>query len=195
MLYRFAKFLCTTLLILLRRWEIQGKENFPLSGGLVLIGNHISYWDPVVIGCAAPREISFMAKAELFSIPVLAPIIRKLHSFPVRRGGADRNAIRTALELLNNGCVVGIFPEGTRSGSGELLEPHMGAAMLALKAEVPILPVAVYGTRGFWGKVRVSIGKPVTLEAYKGKKTGRQEMIEISHQVMGKISVLLENID
>jgi 1-acyl-sn-glycerol-3-phosphate acyltransferase len=195
MLYRFAKLLCTTVLVVLRRWEIRGRENFPLTGGLVLMGNHISYWDPVVIGCAIPRKISFMAKAELFDVPVLAPIIRKLGTFPVRRGGSDRSAIRKALELLGSGCVVGIFPEGSRSESGEIMEPHMGAAMIALKGNVPILPVAVKGTRGFTGKIIISIGKSVTLDEYRDKKIEKKELIIISNKIMGNISMLLDNMN
>ncbi len=194
MLYRFAKVICTLVLILLRRWVVLGKENFPIREGVLLTSNHISYWDPVVVGCAIPREIHFMAKSELFAIPVLAPIIRKLHAFPVRRGGADRNAIKTALNRLGQGHVVGIFPEGTRSANGELMEPHMGAAMLALKAGVPVLPVAVHGTKGYWGKITVIIGKPMFFEEYKEKKAGREDLMKVSNAVMSEIAAMLDSI-
>lgn len=194
MFYRFARLLCRMVLLILRRWEVRGVDNFPHSGGLVVISNHTSYWDPVVIGCTLTREIHFMAKAELFSIPLLSIIIKTLHAFPVRRGGSDRNAIRTALQHLGNGNVVGIFPEGTRSKTGDILDPHLGAAMLALKAGVPILPVAVVGTRGFVGKVRVLIGKPMEFPDYKDKKAGKQDLMEVSNRVMEEVARLVNNL-
>lgn len=194
MLYRFAKVICSLILIVLRRWDVRGRENFPMHQGVLLTSNHISYWDPVVVGCAIPREIHFMAKAELFAIPVLGPLINKLNAFPVRRGGADRNAIKTALNRLAQGHVLGIFPEGTRSANGELMEPHMGAAMLALKAGVPVLPVAVNGTKGYWGKITVIIGKPMYFEEYREKKAGREDLIKVSKAVMTEIAVLLDSI-
>ena len=98
-----------------------------------------------------------MAKAELFKIPVVGHVIALSGAFPVHRDKTDRIAIRTALRLLKEGQVVGIFPEGTRSHSGEMLKPHLGAAMLALKSGAPILPVALSGTRGVWGKVKVRV--------------------------------------
>lgn len=191
MFYRFAKLLCRMVLFILRRWEVRGADNFPHSGGLVVICNHTSYWDPIVVGCAINRVIHFMAKAELFTIPLLGIIIKFLHAFPVKRGGSDRNAIRTALQLLVNGKVVGIFPEGTRSKTGEILDPHLGAAMLALKAGVPILPVAVVGTRGFTDKVRVLIGKPIEFPEYKEKKAAKQDLQEVSNRVMEEVTRLM----
>lgn len=191
MFYRFARLLCRMVLLILRRWEVRGVNNLPSSGGLVVIGNHTSYWDPVAMCCAFPRVIHFMAKAELFSIPLLGIILKYGYAFPVRRGGSDRNAIRTALQHLQDGKVVGIFPEGTRSKTGEVLDPHLGAAMLALKAGVPILPVGVVGTRGFIGKIRVFIGEPMEFSQFSGKKYGRQDLIEVSNRVMDEVTRLI----
>ncbi|SFF94789.1 1-acyl-sn-glycerol-3-phosphate acyltransferase [Desulfotomaculum arcticum] len=194
MLYGFAKFVCRAIL-LLRRWEITGNGHLPPGQGMIVVANHVSYWDPVVVGCALNRRIYFMAKAELFDIPVLAVLINKLGAFPVQRDGADRSSIRRALELLDAGKVVGIFPEGTRSKTGELLNPHMGAAMLAIKGGVPLLPVAVSGTRGFWGKVRVNLGQPINTSASNRRKVSRTELAELSHDVMEEIKHLLVDIE
>ncbi len=190
--YKFARLLCRMILVLLRRWEVQGVENLSNVGGLVLVSNHTSYWDPVVVGCAFNRQVHFMAKSELFAIPLLGPAIRALGAFPVRRDKSDRNAIRTAVKLLEEGSVVGVFPEGTRSRTGELQKPHLGAAMLALKAGVPMLPVAVSGTRGLFGKVTVLVGRPVLKQGVV--KVTKADLEDASDQVMKQIAGLLEDV-
>ncbi len=192
MFYSVARILCRVFLLILRRWEIIGLENFPQNGGVIAAANHVSYWDPVVVGCSLNRPVHFMAKAELFKVPVLGPIITAFNAFPVQRGKSDRNAIRKAVEILNAGKVLGVFPEGTRSSSGELLKPHLGAAMLAYKTGVPIMPIAVIGSRGFFGKITVKIGKPIPLPEPKGSRPGRQDLEEYSNQVMAAISQLIE---
>jgi 1-acyl-sn-glycerol-3-phosphate acyltransferase len=189
MILRILKFLVRIILALVRRWEIQGTENIPGSGGLVVVANHVSYWDPVVIICAFKRRVYFMAKAELFKIPVVGYVVSISGAFPVRRDITDRNAIRTALKLLKEGQVVGVFPEGTRSHSGEMLKPHLGAAMLALKTGVPVLPVAVSGTRGFWGKIRVRVGKPIPVESLKS--SSKADLEALSYLAMSHIAALL----
>lgn len=187
--YKFARLLCRMILVLLRRWEVRGGENLSNIGGLVLVSNHTSYWDPVVVGCAFNRQVHFMAKSELFSIPLLGTAIRILGAFPVRRDKSDRNAIRTAVKLLEKGSVVGVFPEGTRSRTGEMLKLHLGAAMLAFKAGVPILPVAVSGTRGVFGKITIQVGKPIFSQG--GAKASKADLENASDQVMEQIAGLL----
>lgn len=191
MFYFFARFICRIVLLLLRRWEVHGLSNLPAQGGLVLVSNHASYWDPVIVGCAINRRINYMAKAELFSIPLLNIFIKAVGTFPVKRNQADRTAIRTALKLLEEGQIVGVFPEGKRNNTDELLAPHLGAAMLALKADVPILPVAILGARGVFRKVRVNIGMPMLYRT--NKKAARADMEEISDNVMDQIAKLLKN--
>ncbi|MCL6609921.1 MAG: 1-acyl-sn-glycerol-3-phosphate acyltransferase [Peptococcaceae bacterium] len=197
MFYRFAWTLCRAILLAVRRMEVRGLENVPPQGGLVLASNHRSYWDPVIVGCSLPktRQVFFMAKAELFEIPLLGMIIDRLGAFPVRRGGADRSAIRKALDHLASGEIVGIFPEGTRNKSEGVLEPHLGAAMLATRAGVPVLPVAVIGSRGFFGKVRVVIGPPMAFgpdfASGRGKKVSRNDLSKISLIIMDRVAGLM----
>ncbi len=190
MFYRFARVICRFILAVLRRWRVYGAENLPAAGGMVVVSNHTSYWDPVVVGCALKRQVYFMAKAELFAIPLLGPVIRALGAFPVKRQSTDRQAVKTALNLLARGELVGIFPEGTRSHSGELLKPHVGAAVLACKAGVPLLPVALKGTRGIFGRVEVFVGEPIKLSF--ASKPAKQDLEEASDAVMKKIAGLLK---
>lgn len=191
MAYRLVQLLFRLLLLLLRRWKVYGAENMPAAGGVVIVSNHASYWDPIAVACAFDRKVHYMAKSELFQIPLLGPVIRSLGAFPVRRDRSDRSAIRTAVSYLQEGEVVGVFPEGTRSKTGELLKPHLGAAMIAQKAGVPILPVALSGTRGVWGKVAVRVGTPLAVGAGGGTKTARMELEEASERAMSEIAAFL----
>lgn len=190
MFYRLARLICR-LILLLRRWEVVGAENLPQTGGVVVAANHTSYWDPVVIGCGLERKVHYMAKSELFAIPLLNPVIRALGAFPVRRDRSDRTAIRTAVQHLVEGRVIGLFPEGTRSHTGELLKPNPGAVLLAQKAGVPVLPVALTGTRGLLGKVTMRIGKPLMLFPAGSSRTGKAELEKASERVMAEIAGLL----
>lgn len=190
MIYRLLKFLAGMILTLVRRWDVQGREKLPASGGIVLVANHISYWDPVAVICAFNRKVHFMAKAELFNIPVFRYVLKIAGSFPVRRDISDRNAVRTAAKLLEEGEVVGIFPEGTRSHSGELLKPNLGAAMIAARAGVPMIPVAVIGTRGVFGRVKVRVGNPIDI--CKPGKCSKADLEKASDLIMEQINVLIE---
>lgn len=191
MAYRLVQLLFRLLFLLLRRWKVYGAENMPAAGGVVIVSNHASYWDPIAVGCAFDRKVHYMAKSELFQIPLLGLVIRSLGAFPVRRDRSDRSAIRAAVSYLQEGKVVGVFPEGTRSKTGELLKPHLGAAMIAQKAGVPILPVALSGTRGVWGKVAVRVGTPLAVGAGGGTKTARMELEEASERAMSEIAAFL----
>lgn len=192
MLYNFARMICRLVLVIMRRWEVRGAGNMPATGGVVLVANHLSYWDPIVVGGAVNRQVHFMAKFELFKIPVLGPFISLMGSFPVRRDRPDRNAIRTAVKLLQEGKVVGVFPEGTRNSSGELMKPHLGAAMLANRAGVPILPVAVSGSRGVFGKVKVHVGEPFLCQG--DTKASKADLEKASDQAMEQIASMLARL-
>lgn len=190
MFYRFARLFCRIVLFLLRRWKVYGLENVPDKEGLLVISNHVSYWDPVIVGCALNRKVYFMAKSELFAIPVLSLIISSCGAFPVNRKSVDHKVTRQALGLLKQGQAVGIFPEGARSHSEGLLNPHLGVAMLALRGDAPVLPVAVVGSRGFFGKVSVFIGKPLIFVAPQSRKNLKENYKIMCDSMMNEISKL-----
>lgn len=171
--YAGSKLVVVAALRGLFRMQVTGREHEPQDGPFIAVSNHWSAFDPPVLGAALRRKVHFMAKQELFEIPLLRSWMRCIGTFPVRRGEPDRQAIRTALRVLERGGVVGIFPEGTRNPRGYLLPAEPGAAFLALKARVPILPVGILGTLEVLPKgarvprlrrIRVRIGPPFRLD-------------------------------
>ncbi|MTI79335.1 MAG: 1-acyl-sn-glycerol-3-phosphate acyltransferase [Firmicutes bacterium] len=194
MLYYVARFIMRMVLAVLRRWEVIGLQNAPQKDGFIIVSNHTSYWDPVAVGCAFNKPVHYMAKAELFKIPIFTSLIKGLKSFPVNRKKMDRSAIRYAIELLNDGQALGIFPEGTRSATGELQKAELGTAMLAFKSGVPVVPVGIHGAKGMLGKLKLVVGKPIPLPELKGAKPSRQDLEEYSKKIMNEISNLMKTV-
>ena len=173
--YPVAKALLAIGLFFFGPVRIRAKQNVPRSGGLLVIANHLSDSDPAVIGYALPRMAHYMAKRELFDIPVLSWIIRTLRAFPVNRGSPDRAAIRKTVELIQRGDAVVVFPEGQLSETG-VLQPLMpGVAMIVARSGAPVLCVGLIGTtriipfgsvwpRPAFGGVIVNFGLPKTFE-------------------------------
>jgi 1-acyl-sn-glycerol-3-phosphate acyltransferase len=128
---------------LLFRGRTAGNHNVPRQGALVVVANHGSHLDPPLLSHALDRPVAFMAKAELFRVPLLGPLIRACGAYPVARGAGDREAIRTATQRLRQGWAVGVFLDGTRRRDGRVHRPQPGAALLAARTGVPLLPVAI----------------------------------------------------
>jgi cytidylate kinase len=169
-LYRFAYSFLTPLWRFAFRMKVRGSENIPLTGAVLLASNHRSNLDPFFVGVSFPRQVHFMAKAELWKVKVLGGAIDKLGSFPVKRGEADRNAVKRALEMLAAGAVVGMFPEGRRQRGGSLGEIHAGVSLLSLREGVVTVPMVLDGTdravrRGLprFPRVTVTFGPPLEL--------------------------------
>lgn len=196
-LYRLGLMVCAAVLRVFFGEKVEGTELVPRTGPFVLTANHVSLLDPPALGVASPRPVHFMAKAELFTMPVFGWLLGQLGAFPVHRGASDRKAIRHALGILADGGVVGVFPEGTRNRTGGLLTPQGGAALLALKAGVPVVPAAIIGTRaerGFLGipkprRVIVVFGEPLHLGC--PEKIDRQAVGEGSRRIMQAVAELL----
>jgi 1-acyl-sn-glycerol-3-phosphate acyltransferase len=129
--------------------RVVGSELVPQEGPLLVVSNHLSNADPPLLTIAFPRTVFFMGKSELFRVPGLGWLIRRLGGFPVTRGTPDRVALRHALAVLDQGIAMGIYPEGGRSKTGAMVRGFPGAGLLALQSRAPILPVAIYGTEYF----------------------------------------------
>ncbi len=194
MFYQFCKFLFQLILKLLCRYQVIGKENFPRSGPVIVVSNHLSNWDPLMIGAAMPRQIFFVAKEELFRIPLVSGLIKAWGAIPIKRGRGDREALSKSLDLLKQDQAVGIFIEGKRNrGNPEtMLKPQPGAAMLALKSGAPVVPVALINTNRIlrsWRRVRVIIGEPIRftdttgLESAEKKEHYKQIGMEITQTI------------
>jgi 1-acyl-sn-glycerol-3-phosphate acyltransferase len=183
-------------------------EHVPAEGGILVIANHLHNADPVLLTIAFPRPLHFMAKKELFGVPLIGWVIRRVGAFPVDRGKADRGAFRRADAILAQGIAVGMFPEGTRSTTGGLGPAHSGAALLALRARVPVLPVTIVGSerlpfggtasrhrddrRGSSGmrpRLEIRIGPPFTLPSSTSDR--RTSVHEASERLMTRLAEML----
>ena len=193
MFYIAAKALFSALFSTVFRWRVGGRENVPERGPVLLCSNHISWWDPPLVGCGSPRRVYFMAKEELFSVPFLGRAIRALGAFPVRRGMADRSAVRSALEHLRAGRVVGMFPEGTRSRKGTLGRAEPGAALLALKSGATVVPVAIRGPYRVFRPVRITFGRPLALADLQCSRPRSGDLARAGERIMEAIADLLDD--
>ncbi|MGD6841528.1 lysophospholipid acyltransferase family protein [Bacillus infantis] len=171
------------------RFEVIGRENFPAEGGVLLCSNHIDNLDPPVVGITAPRPVHFMAKEELFNLPVLGKVVRNLNAFPVKRGMSDREALRKGIALLKEGNVLGLFPEGTRSKTGELGKGLAGAGFFALRAPAHVVPCAIIGPYKPFKRLKVVYGKPLDMEEARKNRASADEVTEM---IMQEIRQLIE---
>ena len=160
------------------RGIVIGRENIPQKGSFILVSNHGSLLDPPLLGHALGRHISFMAKSELFAIPLLGFIIKGCGAYPVKRGIADKNTIRIACEKLSNNNSIGIFIDGTRQKDGRVNKPKQGAALLACKNQKYLLPVAIINSHRlvrsrffipFFTKIVIKVGKPINPPKFSSK--------------------------
>lgn len=198
--YSAVRFLAEGFLAAITRWEVTGRERIPRHGGLIVASNHISFWDPPLIGAACRRELYFLAKEELFRTPVLGPMIRSVHAIPIRRGVADLSGMSRAIEVLKGGGALLMFPEGSRMRDGELHPARPGVGMMAVNADVPIVPCYISGSNrpGRWwnhgARVRITFGVARPWEDLTGPDSdltpGRALYQEVGDAVMREIAAL-----
>lgn len=162
MLYTFVKNLLKLIYRFIFRIEVEGLENIPESGSAVICPNHISNHDVILVTVALKRRLAYLSKEELFRFRPLGWIIKKLGAIPIKRGSGDIGAVRKAVEVLKEGKMLTIFPEGTRNKSKKgLLEFKSGAALIAYKAQSPIIPCAIIGKYRPFSKMKVVFAKPI----------------------------------
>lgn len=195
--YKIALAIVQPLFHMLFWTKYMGRENIPAQGPLILCSNHRSYLDPVTIavGIGIKNQVFYMAKEELFRVPVLGWIARKAGAFPVNRDKNATKSVRNSFAVLENGGFFGIFPEGTRSKSGELQKGKAGVMMIAAQTNAKIMPVAIScrGRVRIFKKMTVRYGKPVTLEELGVVTKSGTELRNATRLMMDKIGELLDN--
>ena len=198
MLYALLRWLAAVAARLLFRLEVRGARHVPAVGPAMIVANHSSVLDPPVVSAASLRPLHFMAKAELFRIPLFGRLIYAVNARPVRREGGDARALREALRILESGHALLVFPEGTRGPEGVLRDGRAGAGMLALLSGALVVPAYIEGTgqalpRGRLlprpGKVRVTFGVPLFFKkADDGPR--KERYLEVSGEMMAAIARL-----
>ncbi len=197
--YYAANAAMKVLLIALTRWRVEGKENVPRKGPLIIVANHMTYVDPPLLGASVPRRITFMAKQELFRPSLMGIVVRAYGAFPIRRDKLDREALRHAFGLLNKGQVLGMFPEGKRSFPCHLQEMQPGTAFIAARSGVPIVPVGISGSEQVKGlgfiarrpRITVRIGRSFILPSGDNNRLNRPGLNQHSSLIMKRIAELL----
>jgi len=196
---RFVYTSLKSLTTLLCRVDARQLSRVPERGPLILVGNHVNFLDaPVVFTRLHPRPVTGFAKAETWDTPGLRFLFDTWGAIPVRRGEADVQAIRSGLSALERGYIVGVAPEGTRSGHGRLQRGHGGAVLLALLSGAPLLPMAWYGAENYraqWSRLRradfrVVVGQPFSLRT-EGTRVRRSERQRITDEIMYQVAALL----
>lgn len=177
-MYKFCRAIARVLFRIFYRVSVIGEIDLSDDMGYMICSNHIHMFDPVFIGCFTKRPISFMGKKELFEKPILGRFFRSIDGFPVDREKGDIGALKTAIEILNSNKVMAMFPEGTRSKTGELGEFKRGAALIAARAEVPIVPVKIVGNYKLFSKMELRIGEPL-YATKENKKTLTEDLYNV----------------
>ncbi|MFH1288036.1 MAG: lysophospholipid acyltransferase family protein [bacterium] len=199
MLYKSVHIVSNILSCLLFRLDRKGIENFPEKGPVILASNHLSFLDPIIVPTASRRRMHFMAKAELFKVPVFGWLIKKFNAFPVKRGMLDRTAVKNSLNVLKNEDVLLLFPEGKRSPTGDIQEAKPGIGFFVYHSRSPVVPVLVTGTdkalpMGAWmirpKKIRVIFGRPLYFDRYFSRKDLKDVYARIGEDIMSAIRAL-----
>ena len=192
-----SKLIVLPIYKLIFRGYLIGRDNIPQKDSFIMVSNHGSLLDPPFLGHALGRNISFMAKAELFKIPFIGFVIRACGAYPVKRGIADKNTIKTACKKLSNDNCIGIFIDGTRQKNGLVNKPKQGAALLAFKNQKLLLPVAIVNSHRlirfkffipFFSKVVIKVGKPIK----PPQSSSRDDLNYVTMHLQDKINNLIE---
>lgn len=191
--YEMLRWVVLFVFALLARVSVRGRYNIPKRGPYIIASNHLSWTDIPLVAAYIPGKVVYMAKEETFYSKA-GWLVRFLGAFPVKRGEADRQSMRTADEQLKNGKVLVIFPEGTRSKTRTLAQGHAGLGMIALRSAVPVIPVAIWGSehalKKFGARVTIAYGEPIELKP-QGAKITREDINSATEKVMHSIATML----
>ncbi|MEW5702726.1 MAG: lysophospholipid acyltransferase family protein [Candidatus Zixiibacteriota bacterium] len=196
--YRFWLYLARTIYTVLWWPRLQGREKLP-EGAFLICPNHRSWFDPPMVAFLVPREIGFLAKAELFHNPLFGGLIRYLNARPIRRGVIDRTAEQEILRLLASGRPVLVFPEGTRSRTGRMQSPRPGVGRLARIAGLPIVPAYIEGNRRLslavfrWRRLTIRTGEPIPAEEVLAFPDDKDGYRALSRLIMQRICALSDD--
>lgn len=203
-LYRVLKLILTPILKALYRVKAEGLEDFPAEGPVIVVANHVSFLDSFWIPLCVPRRMVYLAKAEYFESWKTRWFFSALGMIPVRRDIKEKTeaALQAGIEVLQEGGVLGLYPEGTRSPDGRLYRGRTGVARLALRSQAPVVPVGLIGSREvmpkqakmpkLWGRVTVRFGKPLSFERYLDQEEDRFVLRTITDEIMYEIMTLSE---
>ncbi|WP_379129142.1 lysophospholipid acyltransferase family protein [Paenibacillus sp. sgz500958] len=187
MIYVICRGLLRCIYAIIFPLKVVGRENVPKEGGVLLCANHISLLDPITMGIKLKRQVKYMAKAELFTVPVLGWLVRQLGAFPVKRGGVSKESIKTALQTLRGGDVMGIFPEGTRNSDVGVAKK--GAASFALRSGAAVVPAAIIGRYKLFRRMTIIYGAPIDLSEFAG--AGSESLEAVTDVIMDRIREML----
>ena len=190
MFYKVCRVIVRFVMLFVFRLKFVGRENVPKEGGVIVAFNYKSNFDPVVAGLSCKRPLCFMAKEELFKNPVFGALIKALGAFPVRRGKGDIGAIKASLKILGEGKAMLMFPEGHRIKDGRKVKAKPGVALIAQRAQVPVVPVCISGEYKWMHKITVTYGKPISLEEYYGQKPEQEKIQQLADNVLDEIRAL-----
>ncbi|WP_309118674.1 lysophospholipid acyltransferase family protein [Paenibacillus sp.] len=192
MVYVVARAIVRRLLSIIFLVKSVGADREPASGPVVVCGNHRSFLDPPIIACYLRRQVTFLAKAELFRIPVLSWFIRSCGAFPVQRGGMSMETMKTAIKVLKEGSMLVVFPEGTRQKTEKLGEGKKGAASMALRSKANILPVAIIGSYKPFRRLKVVYGEPFDAAEAVAHLPPAEQTDALTARIMSAIQDLLD---
>ena len=201
--YRIVRPIVTGICRVLWRVRLVGVENLPREGGFILAPSHRSMMDIPFAAVPTPRRIRFMGKKSLFGVPVIGPIFRWLGGFPVARDGTDRKAVRDSVEMLRAGEVLCVFPEGTRQHGPKIQPLQPGAAYLALRSGVPLVPIGIAGSEEIlrtkrdpiprFGRVAIVVGVPIKPEKLAGTLVPRDRVDALTARLADEMQLVYDD--
>ena len=188
------------------RWKIVGREHVPLNGSVILAGNHASFIDPPLIGCALRRDINYLGRESLFRYPIVGWVLRSWNSVPVDRDGGGARGLKAILDRLLKGGAIILFPEGTRTKDGKLQPARSGVGLTVIKSEAVVIPVRVFGTFEAWGRhmtlprpkrIGVVYGAPMDFSALRAeaKTCGKDRLKVIYQEVADRIMAEIAELE